>query len=858
MVCIALSTFQLCTYNSFRDEEIRFNVHESPDYYKLKCSVFNEDKRNDLIGEVWIDLREVIIAGGGKSDIWHQLHFKGKYAGEVRVELTYYDTRPKDESALAQQRQRAKNRTNSGNSFAATVPGGPRQLGPREVKRRPLPQGPPGSSPAVRPQLPDHVHSAPITAPAWNQSSEPSPDHRDLWAPDMHYHDGIDRPASHYSSTYESNHLDQRQPREDPTDFPQRESSVSQEFYQPEDQQQDYHERDLSAEPGELNYHSANDPQRSSPTIQSPYYSPNREDRRLSIQPAFSPYDNLQQPTPLAYTSSPPSNYSPNMIRSAPGSGDHRQRAQVNCYNTTPVKNDSYRDSPLRQSISHHEATRDLDMVPGYSEDQPPPPPPAHGERFPHSAAPSHIYHDTNTFQIPRKLPASSPTAISADTRSPLQAIERNFDQYYSPVTSSLPPARRQDSYDSYAKPAYNQYEPQSGNTTFPRPSSSRENEPPPSFNGGYDTLPMMTDEPSTFVDDGMRRRSNGSFIPEQTRVSFRSSRPDQAFQFPDITDHPRPFQSQPPIVKPRDVSPDMRHTLQRKSVSPHPASPQSEGGLAGVPFGPDSYDVLNPPSTSTGSVKGHVPTPEQIKEAARLVEVERLREQGPIIGNDGREIDPSDHLPSDTWAPEPERKTRKPEVVIRFRTKDEATRTPNSYRSSPDAIRPVSMPVPTYNNSPLLGDSPSTATATFKTGRNRLQKQMPVRPLPVQPYQHAQSSPAVPLAPPVSTFATPSPGSRLPLVSTPPSGSRLPQRPALSEYSVMQNRGYGSSPQIHGYEPSPPRIPAKVPFYGAESSNRESYGGGMDALSAEMQNIDIGVGSGVRSGGRSRRVFET
>ncbi|KAI5294500.1 hypothetical protein KEM56_005836 [Ascosphaera pollenicola] len=28
-----------------------------------------------------------------------------------------------------------------------------------------------------------------------------------------------------------------------------------------------------------------------------------------------------------------------------------------------------------------------------------------------------------------------------------------------------------------------------------------------------------------------------------------------------------------------------------------------------------------------------------------------------PIIGNDGRVIDPSEHLPTDTWAPEPERR---------------------------------------------------------------------------------------------------------------------------------------------------------------------------------------------------------
>src|SRR5271163_2243045 len=120
-----------------RDQELRFTVHDSPDYLKLKCSVFNEDKKNDLIGEVWMDLKDVIVPGGGQNDIWHQLQFKGKYAGEIRVELTYYDTRPKEESALEKRREKEKSHINSGGNSAAT--GGPRQLGPREVKRRPLP-----------------------------------------------------------------------------------------------------------------------------------------------------------------------------------------------------------------------------------------------------------------------------------------------------------------------------------------------------------------------------------------------------------------------------------------------------------------------------------------------------------------------------------------------------------------------------------------------------------------------------------------------------------------------------------------------------------------------------------------------
>ena len=114
-------------------------------------------------------------------------------------------------------------------------------------------------------------------------------------------------------------------------------------------------------------------------------------------------------------------------------------------------------------------------------------------------------------------------------------------------------------------------------------------------------------------------------------------------------------------------VSPDTR-MITRKSISPRP--PSSRG--SSVPFSPDSYDSFNPRSSRT--VAGREPSPayetlSQARDAAVRSEVEPIRDPDqPIIGDDGREIDPSDHLPTDTWAPEPERKTRKPEVIIRFK----------------------------------------------------------------------------------------------------------------------------------------------------------------------------------------------
>ncbi|PYH97116.1 hypothetical protein BO71DRAFT_481562 [Aspergillus ellipticus CBS 707.79] len=147
------------------DQELRYTVHESPDYFKLKVSIFNDDKKTDLIGETWIDLKPLIIPGGSQNDHWHPLQFRGKYAGEVRLEMTYYDTRPEDEAVIEKRLHAAekvhmkKKKIGSGSGSSSSGSGspssassistsssslsGPRQL--KDVKRRPLPTSAPSS-----------------------------------------------------------------------------------------------------------------------------------------------------------------------------------------------------------------------------------------------------------------------------------------------------------------------------------------------------------------------------------------------------------------------------------------------------------------------------------------------------------------------------------------------------------------------------------------------------------------------------------------------------------------------------------------------------------------------------------------
>lgn len=56
----------------------------------MQVWVYNKSERTDLIGETLIHLRDVIIPGGG-NELWHRLHYKGKYAGEIRIQTIYYE-----------------------------------------------------------------------------------------------------------------------------------------------------------------------------------------------------------------------------------------------------------------------------------------------------------------------------------------------------------------------------------------------------------------------------------------------------------------------------------------------------------------------------------------------------------------------------------------------------------------------------------------------------------------------------------------------------------------------------------------------------------------------------------------------
>lgn len=306
------------------------------------------------------------------------------------------------------------------------------------------------------------------------------------------------------------------------------------------------------------------------------------------------------------------------------------------------------------------------------------------------------------------------------------------------------------------------------------------------------------------------------------------SSQPPECLNYePTLSDRPSARQEShggPP-------SPDTR-VVARKSVSPHPPSPV-EPSISSNPFSPDSYNSLNPNASRPPAVNRD-PT---FDTSAPLTD-NIVREDGPIIGDDGREIDPSDHLPTDTWAPEPERKPRKPEVIVRFKHSPRAQTSPSKYSAPRVSFKP--QPVDTASYSPDRGEmrqahasspggfAPDSFDHSSPRGRDAF----------AYPQGHNR------------TYSTPAG------IATPTGSNRVSHRGSVSPTPGSRSPGPRSPGSSSFYESNAgPPIPAKMPV--AIPVDQSQYpiqqgNPGMDALSRELNAIDIGsVGS---SPGRSSR----
>lgn len=226
---------------------------------------------------------------------------------------------------------------------------------------------------------------------------------------------------------------------------------------------------------------------------------------------------------------------------------------------------------------------------------------------------------------------------------------------------------------------------------------------------------------------------------------------------------------------------------------------------MSGIPFGPDSYDALNPALAASK---------DQIRP-------DYNEASGKIIAHDGREIDPSDHLPVESWAPEPEPKPSKP-VSVTASTADYST--PTSGRKQ---LRIAGRPQSSMGSSGVTFSSADDPGTTYTpTARNRLQKKA-----------NRQSVAAIPVS--SGTLSSGSPQGSTPLAPltyprqqqdsfTPP---RSLARASTFDYPSENHAPtmYGSSPGRTSFGSPAPPIPAKVPVGGSQyggASHTGSYRG--------------------------------
>lgn len=820
-----------------RDQELRFTVHDSPDYHRIKVSVFNDDRKTELIGDTFINLAAVISPGGGQSDGWHTLDCRGKYAGEIRIEFTYYDTRPKAERPAPDKKR----------DPAYADPQSPTVAGPRgarestPIKRRPLPSDPTAASPSPA-STPEHrglqgVRAGPreLGSPRHRQEPAPlQPSRRPV--PEA---SPVAAPASRDSTPA------RQQPPPDPYTPPNpRASNPSLAQY---------------ADNVDMSY-AAPKPYEVAPVDALPRHMTDAAHARTMSQDDFrSPRAHAQPaPEPVHSHSAPvlPTQHTYEL--------EQRYAAHAPSYAHDPYDDPSYHVAPLRSSRSNlriqeqaaveqyppnnymeasspyderHSLRRQSAMQPTVEDEDfdLPPPPPAHRK---------------NATTLPHKYSHSS--FNPNESPAPL-----NFTRHQEPSPEPSYDLQRQP----YAAPDYDYRQPAERRYTHPRPSVSnsrpvsrdamapsplrQETSLPAALVAGLDASRRERDPyqapPAYETPPRLRQYSEPAEYraPPQYTAAVQphelvhyQAQPDAYYEH-DPPEEPRrrsPVNDYAPLYKPRAHSPNPspRHSPNpvderasrlparsmptRKSVSPRPPPPEEDFGqrrLSGVPFGPDDFNVLNPSLANAD-------------EPERPGSSMEYNDKGQIVTFSGRVVDASDHLPIDNWAPEPEPKgtvkAKEPRIRAQLngsRNLQEAQAREEKYRrdrAERDRIRTAA--------DMTFGTAPSPSQALVTTRR------------------HASPSPA--------------PSSALVLADRDAHDARRPtsrgydaprrDREALRERHTPNAH---SQPGPYSRHAAPP-VPAKIPL--DRGMQNEDV-----ALSLELQSIDIGPGSG----GRRRRGRE-
>ncbi|KAI0171054.1 hypothetical protein BJ166DRAFT_494928 [Pestalotiopsis sp. NC0098] len=814
------------------DQELRFPVHDSPDYYQLKLSVFNDDKKTELIGETWIDLRDIILPGGGQSDQWQSLNCKGKYAGEIRIETTFYDSRPKPEKPAAKPKAMASNPELDSGSVSSRTP----------VKRRPLPSNPGSTepSPSIK-SMPEPAPAASRPQPHGNFIPTQSPlqavEYNTPPAPRFAPADPYGTSDAQFRRSVDTN--DKFIALEDERRHSHEQYSRGHEHAHRSSQHhiQTVHEssapavlgpRSLGAVPADdgrpppppahrirnnsATSHDANVPlqHKSTPSLQMRHDVLRHEAQRHSVQaapsppqsvagssypgrPVYRPYDSApEMPKQLAYED--PSHLSTPRHHSYDAVPELHSRSLQPTVEDVP---ESWTPPAARRPSTHQDAHPEM----GYGAAHSPAPLNLSGRGSAASANFPQSPYGMNNF-------TSSPSPVASmnhyDDRaivSHANSFDSSHDPYADRSMSEGVLVPRSNTIDTAAVPSIPPALVPGVDPALSQEIANRFREDQSRSHERRYTQPAPLVTPTR----GRQHSEPVGHVPQTYSPHHRDSRGyGQSYSH-----GPSPAASAE--TRRHSPSPNPSHTIKRKSVSPAPP-PREEGRrLSGVPFGPDSYDELNPTVSST-------------QEETRNGEYTNA--YGKIVTADGREVDPSDHLPMDTWAPEPEPKQpKKPEPTPTRPSLAGAQPMPSSGRRQIRiTARPHSMAaVPSAYSPAAIEPSPSPSS-----GRNKLQKKR---------NHHVAALPA-----PAPSSSPLGPATSHQRNSTPPTAL---VRAGTFDY---ENYGpaYGSPNGAYG---SGPPVPAKVPLMSGGLG--PSGAGGEDwALMDEMSRIDIGTGRSRRHGG--------
>ncbi|CEI66966.1 unnamed protein product [Fusarium venenatum] len=791
------------------DQELRFAVHDCPDYYQLKLSIFTDDKRTDLIGESWIDLRSIIVPGGGQNDFWQTLTCKGKYAGEIRVEITFYDSRPKPDKPVAKPKQIAAAEPDQGSisHSGSFVP----SQSPLQVVEYNTPPSLSSRHQTEQYSTSPHAHMPQeYTTPTRGEATRPS--RRSMIA--------YEEPRQYDDREYSPRYASQQEQMD-----PRGHYTPQQDFYEQSpallDDPRQYspveNERPPPPPAHRIRGNSSGQelvPRRSMET--SPNKLPQmRHDvlRHEAQRQQMVPYPG--RPAFRGYDSAPATNQA-----SSPNSNAYDGMPRHSSYDASydphyRSMQPTVEDVPDASGVSAQKYAQNGSQFQRSDElcfDENPSPAPLVLRRSPAPAQYQDDYSPTHSprgYQNPEDWQVALPSSHGRSySRSPVDNgyYSHNGQGNYAGHPADMNSSHMQSPHN-YAAPA-----------------------PPAALVPGLDASQSQELTNLIYEDRRHDRRQHSqsmSSIPPRGRPrneslqGYNQPPPDQGYGQPP-PEHAyavqpynrRAITYNPPeqqIVKHRGVSPDPRtspnphHRIKRKSVSPAPPPLEDQRRKSDIPFGPDSYDALNPSLVSSKS--GKSPSPVFMDDEPKK-----------IITYDGREIDPSDHLPMETWAPEPE--TKKPMSGSETRSRPQLSGVkpmPPSNRRAPRSGRHSMSAV----NTPYsFGDEARTPP---QAGRTRLQKRTNRISADNSP---AASSPLAPIS--KDNYQE----------RTPYGNASLRGLPRAGTWDFEdENRGvYGGPP-----------IPAKIPMPTMSGAN----GTGQElALVHEMQRIDIGTGRSRRRGG--------